>query len=778
MDPSQPENRGRQNQAPTAAQPQAFANSQNIVAGQKRVANEVADLEIPESSRPMLGLDKTRHRPNHPKFDSEQKLSSDPGTFSSLPTINAIELSISHPHVEPSSAPLSSSSRAITLESASDVIDSAFSESSTPSNSHPIDPETSPLSPISSMSILDRRSPAVQALLREAFHEGRAVGLRVNEAKLDEAEEKIEELRKKLDPAKVKAAYDRGWRDGGIAGFNKYSLNPETKPNDDRLAFENICKEKDKAIHDQQLTMAKYQKELMARRSRIEMLERQVNLGTQQPPTQQQGENITGQQILDAEARFSAQRQELEATKAQNQVMRADLANWQVQWGLITADLEKWKAAFNTMAGQLEACQRGLSHSNSELQESKAQANKLAVINSVETGSLKAATKELKSKLKILSFDFNSLDRLYTTLVQVAAERSAETESVKEKLGGTSKKVQDSKNVTDALMSNNNELTKLRKQLEEKVGRQAEEIESLSEENEELQQKLRKREEEDIRAPRDRETSPSQAIDNTAVEIDAMPTNMAQETVAANIELVRNGVEREQRSIEVENLRREYRVTETLEAMGVTERRRRQLLMDELEDKDAQLYDAQKQIRDLTESILAATPAQPSPTPPSAPTPSSSSLPPGPSPPPLHSSSPPPETLPSSTENPPPTIPTSSAAPSHSFFRLPRTPIFHAPTNTSPRRLFIILSIFLLAFFIPFLRTIVGPSSKDINSQQVTINILPEVEVVSRGEDYDVRRRQWGARAMGIWERNERMASGEVLGWADEEYRPIPGWDY
>lgn len=34
---------------------------------------------------------------------------------------------------------------------------------------------------------------------------------------------------------------------------------------------------------------------------------------------------------------------------------------------------------------------------------------------------------------------------------------------------------------------------------------------------------------------------------------------------------------------------------------------RRQLLMDELEDKDAQLYDAQMQIRELTEAVLTDT---------------------------------------------------------------------------------------------------------------------------------------------------------------------------
>lgn len=44
----------------------------------------------------------------------------------------------------------------------------------------------------------------------------------------------------------------------------------EKKPSDDRLAFENICKEKVKTIDEHQLTMARYQKELMARRRCIE----------------------------------------------------------------------------------------------------------------------------------------------------------------------------------------------------------------------------------------------------------------------------------------------------------------------------------------------------------------------------------------------------------------------------------------------------------------------------------------------------------------------------
>lgn len=71
---------------------------------------------------------------------------------------------------------------------------------------------------------------------------------------------------------------------------------------------------------------------------------------------------------------------------------------------MITTGLKKWKAAFSAKAEQLDVCQRQLDISNGEIQESIAKANKWAVAKSVETGSLKAATEELESKLSILSF--------------------------------------------------------------------------------------------------------------------------------------------------------------------------------------------------------------------------------------------------------------------------------------------------------------------------------------------------------------------------------------
>lgn len=96
--------------------------------------------------------------------------------------------------------------------------------------------------------------------------------------------------------------------------------------------------------------------------------------------------------------------------------MKADLDNWQVQWGLVTANLDEWKAAFSSKASH--SCQRELG------------------ARAEEVGSLEATTLELETKFNKLNFDFNSLDRLYTTL---AAERLADNGAMriwKEKLEG------------------------------------------------------------------------------------------------------------------------------------------------------------------------------------------------------------------------------------------------------------------------------------------------------------------------------------------------------
>ena len=482
MDPSQEERSGQKTQAPTAAQLLAAADVRKVLAGMKRAADVVSDLEIPEGSRPMLSLDRTRHGPKNPETGPQQQQPSDsvrssltedgPKSESDenrLPVPKQQQLDFPPPSLQPSLPQVASNPINNAIDST--VPQPLVAAASPLASSHSRGPDSVMISSelITSLSGLDRRSPIVQAMLREAFSEGRSEGRQENQTKLDEAESKVEELRKRLEPSKLKAAYDRGFREGGLEGYNKYSLHPETKASDERLAFEKIIKEKDRAIQNQQMTMARYEQELMANRRRTQELEQRASLPTPQQPTPQQGQNISGQQILESEARFSTQGQELSVAKSQNELMRVDLSNWQVQWGLITADLERWKAAFSAKATQLDACQRQLEHSDRELHESKEEATQLASSKSEEIASLKAA---------------------------VAAERSAKIESAKalnEELKSNSKQVQNGKDEIDALTSQNTELIKGLGELEETVSRQDRELQQLSAENEELTRKLQER---------------------------------------------------------------------------------------------------------------------------------------------------------------------------------------------------------------------------------------------------------------------------------------------
>ena len=469
--------------------------------------------------------------------------------------------------------------------------------------------------------------------------------------------------------------------------------------------------------------------------------------------------------MLDAEARFSTQAQELTVAKRQSELMTVDLSNLQAQWGKICADLENCKAAFNIKASQLDAYQRQVDNAALELQESRDQAKQLAATNSEVIGSWKASTKGLSSKLNVLSSDFDSLERLVMTLTKVAAERSAEIKLIKalnEGLKGKSKQVEDGKEEINALTSRNIELAKVRGDLEKTLARQDEELQDLAAEKEELTRKLRKREEEDIRAlPNpDNTPRPRQADEEQAERIDDLLAELVPETAAADLELVRVMIERERVNTAAENARREHRITATLERMEETEQRRRQILIDELEVRDAQLYDAQKQITELTEKLLSASPTQPLQSIPSAP--SSSAQSPSPSP----------------TQPPPPTAAPSSPPQPKSWFSLRRL-VTAAATGFSPRRLLLFLFIFLLAFHSFYLRSPSRPSATEDtnNSTQVAIEVLPlpaEAAVSASEADEEMRRRvqAWG---MGNWERNERMFRGEKPREGDGEYRPIPG---
>lgn len=625
MNPSNQNDRGQKNQTPSAEQLLASADAKKISTETKRAAIAVSNFEIPRESPPEPALDRSRDIRTNLDFDPQQQLDPpiSPLLLSSMAensqfTIDGIAL---QQQLDTSTAPLPPSPPLVASILSCNVMNSAVAQSSSavalpPATSYPLplSPTMALAQPIMHMSEYDQRSPTVQAMLQEAFNEGRSEGRRENEVKLDEAEKKIEQLRERLDPSKMKAAYNRGVRDGSIAGYNKYSMNPETKPSDGRLAFEKILQEKDKAIQNQQTVMAGYQKELTTRKQRIENLEVQVNTLTPQHASLPQDQSVSGQQDLNTEARFSAQRQEIAIVRGQNDLMKADLDNWQVQWGLITANLEEWKAAFNAKAGQLDSCQRELEKSSRELREAK---DGLADAKAEEVGSLKASAMESESKFNKLNFDFNSLDRLYTTL---AAERSAENEAMK-------------------------------------------------------------------------------------------IWNEEQEGIEANS---------------------------------------KRTLMDELENKNAQLSDAEKQIRELSQ-ILFADASQLRQSLPSAPVSS-----------PLHEASPASK----------PSLPsTSTAEGSRSSFHLFRLPATDAGTKFSPYRLLLILFMFLLVILGPYLHSLGQQTNEDTNSWEA-IN-----EVRNSGSRDD--RIRWEAWVFDNLEQHKGNPSSQEEGWRrTEEIGKMGGWSY
>lgn len=70
--------------------------------------------------------------------------------------------------------------------------------------------------------------------------------------KTSELYEEIKILKKKLEmgPGLIKAAEERGQRQGELDGFGKFSLNTELRPSQDRLNFDSLLKDKEKQLAD------------------------------------------------------------------------------------------------------------------------------------------------------------------------------------------------------------------------------------------------------------------------------------------------------------------------------------------------------------------------------------------------------------------------------------------------------------------------------------------------------------------------------------------------
>lgn len=202
-------------------------------------------------------------------------------------------------------------------------------------------------------------------------------------------------------------------------------------------------------------------------------------------------------------------------------------------------------------------------------------------------------------------------------------------------------------------------------------------------------------------------------------------------TAEVDAELVRALLKQEREKIKGENSRREFRVNTTLEGLKEAEQERRQILMNKLERNGAELYDAQKKIRELEEKLLVSASRQPAQQLPL----------------PLISS---PASQPSTQQ--PPTFPTSPAAEPRSRFQRSRFP--------APRSLLIVMLVFLLASFVPYLQSVANLASQD--------------ELVGLGSRED--RIRWEAWKLANLERSKGVPTYEE-GWRrTEEIGRMGGW--
>ena len=222
----------------------------------------------------------------------------------------------------------------------------------------------------------------------------------------------------------------------------------------------------------------------------------------------------------------------------------------------------------------------------------------------------------------------------------------------------------------------------------------------------------------------------------------------------ADLGLVKVVLEKERAAMGEVDTRRENKVKATLLSLVEGERERRQRLVDELEVKDAELYVAQKEVRELGQKLLASNQATAAALAAAAASASQTSQ---------SSPSSPSKPSPSSTTHPSPSISsTSPAAGAMPWFQLQRSPI-GIQMNLSPRRLLIFLLTFLFAFFLVHL----SQYNSSLSQQAIEEgDMWQAAKEVSRHEVVELRVQRiiLEAQTLETWDRHDKVLTEEE-GW-------------
>lgn len=485
--------------------------------------------------------------------------------------------------------------------------------------------------------------------------------------------EEIEKLKKRLEkgPGLIKAAEERGKRQGELDGFNKFSLNPDLKPSQDRLNFDLLMKDKDKELAEVRAVRDNWFKDARKFSEDTNAMLRDKNLEIQRLQAQ----------IQSQQTQQSIAQENTDALIAEGRTLQAHLENQ-------TQELASLREQCNQQAADLAGLRGQL---NQKSQESSERGRQIGI----KSAELSLMAEELRKKNEEISSLPGETDRKSVELNEEVNKKSEEIEKLREERHQDS---QELSNYRRQVEEQSNEIaTILNQQADSDSSRQEKErqIESLREllynsnrpqstnsEQEEVKRLRKELAGTDSRLTAAEAENASLRDIYARIELEGLPTESPEETAESDVELVRVMLEKERTKNEEENSRREKRVTRTLESLEQAEKKRRQMLMEELEGKDAELFEARKEVRELNKRLLAGNHATAA-----ASAVASSSQPSPPSP--IKQSSPP-------SSN-------SSAAGSRSWYQLPRLPAIDTEVNISLQRLLIFLAIILPAFFHPAL---------------------------------------------------------------------------
>lgn len=566
----------------------------------------------------------------------------------------------------------------------------------------------------------EERTKEVESYWKEKLRE--AVSKNQDQNTRDLLEE-IEKLNARLEkgPRLIKAAEERGRRQGELDGFNKLSQNPELKPSQDRLNFDFLMKEKDKEIaeveaardnwfRDARIYSQETNAKIQHQDKQIQELQAQVQNPPSQPPPVPNNEDALIAAGRELQGRFDNQTQAFASLQKKCSQQAVDLAN-------LRARLEHMSQESSNRDQQLDAQSAQLKKLSDELDKKTQEVSILRRESDRKTVELNDSSKELEEKTREIS-DLRekrqeNLEELEENRQQAKAQaeeiasiqtRHNDSESSnkeKDKKIASLRELLDSSSAPKSSNADPEEIKLLKEQLAQ--------IQSLlneeRSENASLRNHQARREAEDLLAsPETGNAAPSEA----------------------NLQLVQEVLEKERGKIEVEISRRENRVSATLASLQEKERERRQMLVEELDRKDSELYDAQKKVRELQQQLVA-----------------SSSL---------HSSQSPPQASPISTNPSPPVLPTFLAAePSPSPRRL---------RFLAPRSLLIVVLIFFLTFFAPFFYSLANPGLEH-----------EPVGLTSR-ED----RMNWETCRLAAWERDEGVPTHEESWRRTQEVGQMEDW--